>query len=84
MKCYDKCFAILYQREDKIIENGKNKNMIFCKGLDLLPILWYNNEENIRHACMNRYLTTKPIETIVEMVYLSVLGGKWEKHENMA
>ncbi len=40
------------QREDKIIGNGKNKNRIFYKELDLLPILWYNDsaERRIREA----------------------------------
>lgn len=27
--------------KDKTIKNGKNKNTIFYKELDLLPILWY-------------------------------------------
>ncbi len=30
--------------------------------------IWYNNEENGGHACMNRHLTSISIETLVEMV----------------
>lgn len=35
--------------------------------LDLLPIMWYNNEENGCYAYMRRHLTSISNETLVEM-----------------
>ena len=48
-------------------ERQKHANEML-EWLDLLPIMWYNNEKNGCYACMRRHLTSISIETLVEMV----------------
>ncbi len=58
------------QAEMKLPETGFSRSFrdeIQPKDMDFLKYVWYNNEENAGHACMNRHLTSISIETLVEM-----------------